>query len=173
MQRATVHPFEHAGLGKAPFRYVGVEVQDLCYGEAILNREEYTRTGISITTAPGGSCAYCGTYIRRMFNVESADGQRFHVGCECVNKTDDQRLIRQVEAAAQKLDEAKREAKKESVRRALDTLLADERTREKLAALPHPRGLRDLTLLDYAEWMRDRAGDAGRARAMKLISRQL
>ena len=86
MTTETTHPFTRAGLGQAPFRFVGVEVQDLCYGQAILNRDEYERTGIALTTAPGGSCAYCGTYIVNMFRVESADGHKFHVGSDCIAK---------------------------------------------------------------------------------------
>jgi hypothetical protein len=82
----TIHPFEAAGLGLAPFRFIGLEAQDLCYGEAILNRAEYERTGIAITTAPGGSCAYCGQYIVVMYRVRSSDGRTFHVGCDCVEK---------------------------------------------------------------------------------------
>jgi len=84
--KTIIHPFEARGLGQAPFRFVGMVEQDLCYGEAILNREEYQRTGIALTTKPGGSCAYCGTYIVNMYRVRSADGREFHVGCECVEK---------------------------------------------------------------------------------------
>lgn len=53
----AIHPFERAGLGKAPFRYVGMVAQDLCYGQAILNRAEHEQTGVAVTTKPGGTCA--------------------------------------------------------------------------------------------------------------------
>jgi len=81
-----IHPFEAAGLGLAPFRFIGLEAQDKLYGKVILNRAEYERTGIAVTTAPGGSCAYCGQYIVVMYRVRSSDGRTFHVGCDCVEK---------------------------------------------------------------------------------------
>lgn len=82
----TIHPFEARGLGKAPFRLVGLVKQDMAYGQVCLNRAEFDKTGILLTTKPGGTCAYCGTYIVNMFQVRSADGREFHVGCDCAEK---------------------------------------------------------------------------------------
>jgi len=167
------HPFEVAGLGKAPFRFVGMAEQDLRYGEAILNRGEYERTGIAITTKPGGSCAYCGTYIGNMYNVRSADGRVFHVGSECVNKTGDAKLIGAIKVERRKADRVKRAAKTVANKSELATLLACPVAREALAAAPHPkpaawRPASENTLLAYVEWMSVRAGAAGRATALKL-----
>ncbi len=78
----TQHPFEKAGLGKAPFRYIGAVFQEKMYGQAVVGNAG----GIPITTQPGGSCAYCGAYIINMFNIESSDGKVFHVGSDCVMK---------------------------------------------------------------------------------------
>lgn len=106
------HVFELAGLGRAPFRFVGMIQQDLCYGEVILNREEYEKTGVSVTTKPGGSCDFCGQYIVRMFKIQDADGKCFKVGCDCVDKTGDAGLVRAVSKAKRAYEADKRAARK-------------------------------------------------------------
>jgi hypothetical protein len=166
----TIHPFERAGLGKAPFRFVGMEKQDLCYGERILNRAEYERTGISLTTKPGGTCAFCGTYILQMCNIVSADGRKFHVGCDCVELAGDAKLVRKVKAAKRAADRVKRAARADSVKAELDALLSNEAARAHLSTIPHPsayRAAKGETLLSSLVWLAERAGAAGRARALK------
>ncbi len=165
----TVHPFERAGLGKAPFRFVGMAQQDFCYGEVILNRAEYERTGIALTTKPGGTCAYCGTAIKALCQILSADGKRFHVGCDCVNKVADSKLVAAVKVATRKADKAKRAIKANAVEAELLATLADETARARLQSHPHPRGHHDGTLLSFAEFMARSAGAAGKARALKAI----
>lgn len=56
------HPWEKAGLGRAPFRFV------------------------MMTKAPGkgDGCHYCGTGIVYLFHCVSSDGRKFHVGCDCI-----------------------------------------------------------------------------------------
>ena len=171
-----IHPFERAGLGKAPFRYVGAAHQDLCYGEVILNRKEYEETGVRLTTKPGGTCAFCGTYIVRMYDIESADGKRFHVGCECALKTSDAKLVTAVKAAQRKVN---RDARKDLAARKhveLKTLLADPDVRAALESKPHPHAGRAAlgdTLLSYLEWMRDHSGNRGTAKTLKLLKAAL
>lgn len=73
---ATVaHPFERAGLGKAPFRYVGTEVK-------------VYRACPDAPEQPGGRCDYCGNGIKYNCVIVGADGSRFMVGTDCVRKTD-------------------------------------------------------------------------------------
>lgn len=160
---STVHPFEACGLGKAPFRFVGMVQQDICYGEAILNRAEFQRTGVALTTKPGGTCAFCGNYIVRMFQIESADGRRFHVGCDCVEKTGDQKLARSVHREELRVERDKRAAKATAQKAELAALLTDEGVRAKLS----PETLR------RADWMLERAGAAGRARTLKAVRLEL
>lgn len=166
------HPFERAGLGKAPFRFVGMVQQDLCYGERILNRAEYERTGISLTTKPGGTCAYCGTYIVNMFQIKSADGRCFHVGCDCVNKTGDRKLMLSCKQAVLRAGRQKRAALAERKAGELAAMLANESVRAKLANKPHPKpymAAKGETLLAWADWMAKHAGAAGRAKVLKAI----
>lgn len=60
-----VHPFEVAGMGKAPFQFVSVDSR----GEMV-------------------GCDYCGTGIKHKFFILSSDGKRSKVGCDCINKVD-------------------------------------------------------------------------------------
>jgi hypothetical protein len=80
-----VHVFETAGLGKAPFKFVGYYVDR--------GRTYTTPQGLTVTVgAPGqptGTCDYCTKNIAHCFQIESADGKKFVVGSECVMKTGD------------------------------------------------------------------------------------
>ena len=69
------HPFEKAGLGKAPFSCTGVSENVWDNGDG--------------TTKGGGVCDYCGTGIRWEFWIKGsvAGARQFKVGCDCVAKT--------------------------------------------------------------------------------------
>ena len=71
----TVHPFEKAGLGKAPFRCVGMS-------------ENWYVTGNGSHRQPGGCCEYCGTGILYEYTIKDSEGKTFVVGSDCVEKTD-------------------------------------------------------------------------------------
>ena len=70
-----IHPFEKAGLGKAPFSCTGVSENVWENGDG--------------TTKGGGVCDYCGTGIRWEFWIKGsiAGAKQFKVGCDCVAKT--------------------------------------------------------------------------------------
>jgi hypothetical protein len=70
---ALTHPFEGAGLGKAPFRL------------------------IRSTRQPKSCCDYCGTAIALEFWIMGTDGRTFKVGSDCVLKTADAGLAHHVE----------------------------------------------------------------------------
>jgi hypothetical protein len=89
MMQAT-HIFEEAGLGLAPYKYLGCE---------------YTgRTSVS--------CKYCYTAIRYKFHLESKDGNRFFVGSDCIFKSGDLGLIDHAKRDRAKLAKQKREEKR-------------------------------------------------------------
>lgn len=75
-----VHRFEAAGLGTAPFT---LESFQICKWQAC--------PGAPIQ--PGAACDYCGQSIMLVFVIRGADGRRFKVGCDCVEKTGDAGLI--------------------------------------------------------------------------------
>ena len=151
----SMHVFERALLGKAPFTYIGMEIQKIDRGDG--------------TFQPAGTCDYCGNGIMNVCHIQSADGKRFKVGCDCVAKLDrdnncpsTKKLISQVEAAKRehnrKLSQA-RAAKKREAQAKVDAeklaelvaIVANPQYRETLAAAPHPYG-RQGGFLNCVEW---------------------
>lgn len=118
-----VHPFERAGLGKAPFRCVGFYVSKFCAAPGA-------------PVQPGSACDYCGTGIMNVFSILSADGKASKVGCDCVRKTPDKALIAEVKRF--KADAAKKEriAKAKAEREAYQFKRAAEVAERVAAAAP-------------------------------------
>lgn len=98
----TVHVFELAGLGKAPFRCVGTQ------------QNWFYVPGVPGSRKPGGTCNYCGTGIAHECLIQSADGKRFVVGCECVKRTGDRGLKNAVKLAQRKARQEKAAAKRQA-----------------------------------------------------------
>lgn len=153
---SEIHKFEKAGMGKAPFKYLGIEFQDIRYGERVLAN--------GCTTKPGGTCAYCGTYIVNMYQIESADGIKNHVGSECIKKVGDAGLIKLLKSDEAKARRAKAEVARKKKYAAFDqaraylrSLLETDSTKDKLEALPHP-SYRGKTLLDYYNFILVKGG---------------
>jgi len=151
----VIHVFEKAGLGKAPFRFVGMhkEVYCACPGAPV---------------QPGSSCDYCGQGIMFVCTIQSADGRRFKVGCDCVHKTGDAGLRKVVDAAKAKVDREARHAR--DAARIEEALALLPTVEAKLAAQPHPRGFAGLTKLDWAHWMLKNAGTTGKLQVAKAIT---
>lgn len=141
-----VHAFEEAGLGKAPFRFVGLESSR---DRAAVQRERESN-GLTFTTNYCTSCDYCAQAIQNAYYVESSDGKRFKVGCNCIAKTGDSGLVDTVKRAKR---EADRVAKLEANRIRTNSLLEAFRAGrcEALRAQPHPAG-REGTAWDYVNW---------------------
>ncbi len=158
-----VHPFERAGLGKAPFRFVSCE--DKVYvpyhgGPAL----------------PGGSCDYCSHEIIGCYWIASADGKRFKVGCDCVEKLDraDNRLVSEVKKAklarSRKMAAARKEAKLDKERAEIASSVDRYGDVEAtLAAQPHP-SIPERTMADYVIWMSANAGHAGKLKAARIVN---
>ena len=98
------HAFEKAGLGLAPFRFVGMEVK---VGPIV--------TGMMSVGAPGqpmGCCQYCSTGIKYCYWVKSADGKTFYVGSECIRKSGDSGLTALVSKEEAKIRKTTNEARR-------------------------------------------------------------
>ena len=150
---APIHCFEKAGLGKAPFRFVGMVHQPKLYGQAVVGYAG----GVAITTKPGTSCDFCGTYIINIFQLESADGKRFVVGCDCVRKTGDAGLIRVIDKKVAEMTKA-RKAASAAEKAAADKALCETFDLLALSHLPHPTpfmAAKGMTLADWSRWMLD------------------
>jgi hypothetical protein len=98
-----VHPFEKAGLGKAPFTFTGLQ-------------------RVTFQAAPGapvqvgGSCDYCATGIVLHFFIRSSDGKSFKVGCDCVAKTGDRGLIKATKQGKKELLATEKNVRQEASR---------------------------------------------------------
>lgn len=114
---ATIHVFEVAGLGSAPFTFVGVNYNQ-----------------------KGTHCDYCGTAIVNVFWVKSSCGKTFKVGCDCIAKTHDAGLIRIVDGIKRKHDREVREAKAKVIHAELLAMSTDLMMQTELMAKPHPHG---------------------------------
>ncbi len=79
----VMNKWESIGLGKAPFRCVGMFKMP----------SKETATMADYAALPkgygAGSCAVCGTGLVYNYMIHSADGRKFVVGCDCVFKTGD------------------------------------------------------------------------------------
>jgi hypothetical protein len=153
-----VHAFEAAGLGKAPFRFVGVSESSCTYPDG--------------TTQATGTCDYCSNGIRYCCHIRSADGKEFVVGSDCVRKTGDTGLIKaykcspEARAYQRKLAAARKAKKMEACRKELapywkeiDKLCA--KRNHALSKIPHSLGFYDrvtgkaYSVLDEAEWLKN------------------
>lgn len=138
-----VHPFERAGLGSAPFRFLGMRenVYSACPGHS----------------QPGGTCDYCGTGIRYECVIGSADGRKFVVGTDCVRKAGDAKLVPLVASAERERKRKAREAKELArIQSAWRTFRAH---RDAFSREPHPNIMlakSGRTLADYVEFLNAR-----------------
>ncbi len=165
-----VHPFEKAGLGLAPFKYVGLTENR---GPKVL------ADGMTTIGSPGqplGSCDYCGTGIAYEFHIESSDKKHFIVGSDCVcklskssNKASMDPAIRAVLAAAAKLETEKRHAKEAAKIEAGKAFI--EANKDKLSKIAHPKKFaaeKGDSALDMIHWYFKNAGTAGKLDAIKM-----
>lgn len=163
--KVMTHKFENAGLGMAPFRYVG------------MTREIYQAIPGDPTcpVQPGTTCDYCSTAISFAFWCVSADGRRFKVGCDCIAKHGDAGLKKLIAKDVRDHNLEVRHARENKKIDAAKELLARDDVKAALSAAPHPYKFVDrtsgraLSLLDWADWMMARAGNTGRIKVLKAI----
>ena len=152
----TVHRFEVAGLGLAPYRYLGCT-------ESVFRTPDGTERA-------GASCDYCATSIRWVYRFLSADRREFKLGSDCIAKADDAGLLRIVDR-----EEMKRRREKSAAKaaRATDDLAATiEAKREALQSAPHSKAwmaAKGATMLDEATWWLENAGTAGRTKMARRL----
>ncbi len=169
-----VHQWERNGLGRAPFRFMGL-VEKVCTGQPGADG----MTIVGYAGQPAGTCAYCGQGIRYCCQIRSADGNRFTVGLDCVRGLDgpdkDAALLSAVERADKVLKAKQRKAAKAlrlpvelaRIERARTIL---EEKRGALSALPHPK-LKDRTLADYLDFLSQHAGHSGLLRMARMVEK--
>lgn len=104
----SVHPFEIAGLGRAPFTLEG-------YSCEVGPKKLADGVTVGAPGQPMGTCDYCGRGIAHVFKIRSSDGKESGVGCDCVAKLEreDNKLASEVKKAKLLLDRKARQAKAE------------------------------------------------------------
>lgn len=159
------HAFEIAGLGLAPFRFVGASENVITYPDG--------------TQKAGGSCDYCGTGIRLECRIISADGKSAVVGCNCISKVGDSGLLKAYKTSPA-FRAHQRALARERARVIMATFAATMADNAAaLKAAPHPYGFTDratglpLTLADYYTYRNGGCGAAGRARLLKELKADL
>lgn len=107
-----LHPFEAAGLGCGPFRFIGAwsfpspslaEQNPSAYQNALASMPRDVKNGC-------GTCANCGRAIMNVCIVANAAGDRWGVGCDCVLKTGDRCIGDPAKVAVARLEKEKRSA---------------------------------------------------------------
>lgn len=148
-----IHAFEAAGLGLAPFRFIGIETA----AERGAVQSERAGAGMTFTTNNATCCDYCGQGIMNAYRIQSADRKQFKVGCDCIRKTGDSGLIRHVtEEESAKRRKATSLRRQEKCRREAELISAFRAGRcESLRSLPHPKGRENCTAWDYVAWCVD------------------
>ncbi len=165
------HRFEKAGLGKAPFRFIGISQK--------VGPITWEENGVTMSIgSPGqamGTCAFCGTGIAECMHIRSADGKEFIVGNVCVNKTDDQGLVCSVKQAVNKKRTARRnELARKKIMAAMQLWDDEPALREAADKIPHPNEWARRAggvLSNWIDWMWENAGQAGRLRVVKVINK--
>lgn len=86
-----MHAFEKAGLGAAPFKFVG------CYedrGPKVIGHQGGCTITVGSPGQPMGTCKYCGQGILVCCVIRSSDGKEFTVGSDCVARTGDAGILK-------------------------------------------------------------------------------
>jgi hypothetical protein len=170
-----IHPWEKAGLGKAPFRWMGVSRK---VGPVRIIDKDGLEWQIGAPGQPMGTCDFCGQGIAECHAIRSADGKDFTVGCDCVRKVyvKGERVLTQVEKASRDLRNEKARkrcaAKADESKAELAALMADESLRAKLAAKPSAyawKAAQGGTALDDAEFLAGGCGHTGRVKLIKSL----
>lgn len=160
-----MHAFEKAGLGIAPFRFIGMvrKVGPIDLGNGMTSGAHGQAMG---------TCDFCGMGIADCCTIQDANGAKFIVGTTCVEKTADKGLKREVKASILKVKRERRHANEAAKIVSIREQLKDETIRATLSNIPHPTewcAARGDTMLDSCEWMMENAGTKGRIGVGKTI----
>ena len=159
------HAFEIAGLGLAPFKFIGASENSITYPDG--------------TTKAAGTCDYCGTGIRLECRIVSADKKQSVVGCNCVEKVGDTGILKAYKSSPEFRAHKRKLAqlKDAAVRKEIDLLLAE--CAPHFSAQPHPYGYinrstkEPLTYLDYVKFGMGMSGMAGRKTWVKFLREKI
>jgi len=153
------HAFEVAGLGKAPFKFIGVNENRLKSGQ------------------PGGTCGYCWNGILYEYRIVSYDGKVSSVGCNCIEKVGDKGLIKAYKQSPEyrKMVRDSTKRRGQRAKEEIESLLGGAGVKEMLVSFPHPYGIeRDgakLTMMDYVNFSLHSCGPSGMCKLKSFVKR--
>jgi hypothetical protein len=155
------HAFEIAGLGLAPFKFVGASENFITYPDG--------------TTKAAGTCDYCGTGIRLECRIVSSDKKQSVVGCNCIEKVGDTGILKAYKQSPEFRAHKRKltQLKDAIVQVEINALLAE--LSPHFASRPHPYGYVNrstkvpLTYLDYVKFGMGMSGIAGRKTWVKFL----
>lgn len=115
--KAKAHPFELAGMGYGPYKFVAIH--DIAEArEHAMNHLGGTHRAEHPKLEAGlGTCCNCGMAINVVCIVEDRDGKLWGVGSDCVEKVGDAHLGDKVKVAIARRRRAKAAAKREEQRK--------------------------------------------------------
>lgn len=170
-----IHPFEKAGLGQAPFQFVGMEEKRGPLPMQDAEGNIIPGAFVGALGQPMGSCDYCGASLAYCCYVRSADGKTFIVGTECVSKTADPGLRREVDQAVKEAKKKARIAREEKrIADACNALADNGNLGEYLRTQPHPypyMAEEGHTRYSWANWMLANAGHSGCLQVARYIEK--
>ena len=153
------HLFETAGLGKAPYKFLRVEVArgPIFFGN----------TQIGAFGQPMAACQFCGTAIVYKFFLRSSDGNEFWVGSDCIYKSGDLGLKNIIDPIVHQHEKEIREAREKAIMAQWDAYFALHPNFFKNDTRPHPwhfRAARGETMGMYTEYCFRYSGPTKKAR---------
>ena len=133
---SSMHVFESAGLGKAPYKFLGVEE---------LRGPIQLGNGVSCGSPgqPMGSCQYCSTGIAYLFWLQPSDGGKpFYVGSDCIFKSGDAGLRRVIDPIVAKHNADVLESRSKALIATFEAFLVANPTFWADDRRPHPHSWR-------------------------------
>jgi len=111
---STIHQFELSGMGKAPFKLVGMySIPSPSLGEQNPMAYQAALQAMPSDVAVG-SCHHCSTPLVHNFILLSADNKKSVVGCDCVNKVGDRGLVDAIKAKKREVKREQRLAERQA-----------------------------------------------------------
>jgi hypothetical protein len=117
-QNLKAHPFELAGMGTGPFRFVGV-VSIPSKSLAEHNPDSYNNALAALPRdliGGCGTCYNCGMAITHVCIVRNSNGQKYGIGSDCVAKTGDAYLGDKAKVAVARLQRQQRRERAQAKR---------------------------------------------------------
>ena len=127
-----------------------------------------------------GTCDHCLRGISNCYNIESADGKRFVVGCDCVEKLYDRDTKTPLtDSIFRQIDKARKQAAKEARWARQDEIMAKgyeflDLNRAALEGMPMLTMYQEKrSAWDHYQWYKSNAGVTGKIKMIKTLTKRI